>query len=191
MNGTRKPKKSETLEVRLPHRVKHSLMEKAHAEGRSASEVVRDCIDSYLAGQPKESRSMLISLWKPAAVLGAGSLAFLWAAAVPVPSQAKPNLKAVFETLDRDHDGKITIDEFMRNASDPAVEKMHHAHMTGADKAYFGPMHAQMMKTAHSKTSDQGLRAHFAQLDANSDGAVSLAEFRGFHDKMMASHPKH
>jgi EF hand len=135
MNGTRKPKKSETLEVRLPHRVKRSLMDKAHAEGRSASEVVRDCIDSYLAGQPKESRSMLMTIWKPAAVIGGGCLAVLWAAAVPVPSQAKPNLKAVFETLDRDRDGKITMDEFMRNASDPAVEKMHHAHMTGADKA--------------------------------------------------------
>ena len=190
MTGPREPKKSESIEVRLPHEVKSALMEKAHAEGRSASEVIRSSIDSYLAGQPKESRSMLIPLWKPAAVAGAGALAFLWAAATPVPSQAKPNLKSIFETLDRNRDGKLTLDEFTRDASDPAVHKMHHAHMTGTEKSRFAPMHADMMKSAHEKSSDGAIRAHFAEIDANRDGNITYEEFRAFHDKMMKAHRK-
>jgi predicted transcriptional regulator len=50
----RPPKKSETIEVRVPHELKDALMRKARAEGRSASEVIRSSIDTYLADRPKE-----------------------------------------------------------------------------------------------------------------------------------------
>jgi len=182
----RRQKKSETLEVRIPHEVKDALMRKAQAEGRSASEVVRAFIDCYLAGQPKEARSMFMTLWKPAAAVGVASLALMWATVAPTPSQAAPDLKSVFQTLDRNHDGLITVDEFMRDASDPAVEKMHHAHTVHTRDRQMTAAHAQMM--GHGKASEQELRAHFAQLDANSDGSITFAEFKAFHDKIMAAH---
>lgn len=186
--GRRPQKKSDTLEVRIPHEVKDALMQKAQAEGRSASDVVRAFIDCYLAGQPKEARSMFLTLWKPAAAVGAASLALMWATLAPTPIQASPNLKSVFQMLDRNHDGAITIDEFMRDASDPAVEKMHHAHMASAHGGQMTAMHAQMTGHAHGAASEQALRAHFAEVDANSDGSIAFGEFKAFHDKMKAAH---
>ena len=162
-------------------------MRKAHDEGRSASEVVRDFIDSYLAGQSKETRPMFLSLWKPAAAIGAASVAMMWAALAPAPSQATADLKSVFQMLDRNHDGVITVGEFMRDASDPRVEKMHHAHMNGTHAKEMGTAHTQMMEM-HAKPSAQMLRSHFARMDANSNGSVTFAEFRAFHDEMKASH---
>ncbi len=192
MSGPREPKKSETIEVRLAHEVKSALMTKARTEGKSASEVIRQSIDFYLTGEPKEERSMLIALWKPAALIGAASLALVLTSISPTASLAKPDLKSVFETLDRNHDGAISIKEFLRDASDPAVEKMHHAHMSDAARhGGMAAMHDTMMRAAHDKASEQMLRAHFAEIDANSDGSVTYQEFRAFHDRMKASHGAH
>ena len=181
MNGRREPKKSETVEVRLSHEVKRALMEKARTEGRSASEVIRASIDTYLAAQRKEDRSMFVTLWKPAAAIGAATIAVLWTALAPSAVQAKPDLKAIFQMLDADHDGAVSLDEFLRHASDPAIVTAHHAHMSGAEKA----MHAKF----HGKQpTDAMIRSHFTQLDANSDGSVSFAELKAFHDKMEGAH---
>ena len=167
-------------------------MRKAHAEGRSASEVVRSFIDSYVAGHPKEARSMLLTLWKPAAIVGAMSLTLMSVTFLPTASHAAPDLKSVFHILDRNHDGVISMSEFLRDASDPAVQKMHHEHMKDPAVAkQMGAMHEQMMKSAHGKASDQALRSHFAQMDANSDGSVTFAEFQAFHDRMKAAHSGH
>jgi predicted DNA-binding protein len=48
MSSQRPPKKSETLEIRIPYPTKTAFMEKAKAEGRAASEIVREQIDAYL-----------------------------------------------------------------------------------------------------------------------------------------------
>jgi hypothetical protein len=81
--STRRSKKSETLEVRLEHEVKTALMRKAQQEGRSTSDVVREFIDAYLAEKPKEARSMIFALWKPATAIGAASFAALVAVVAP------------------------------------------------------------------------------------------------------------
>lgn len=49
MTEPRAPKKSETLEIRIPYPTKTAFMEKARAEGKAASEIVRERIDAYLA----------------------------------------------------------------------------------------------------------------------------------------------
>lgn len=135
---------------------------------------------------------MLLTLWKPAAAVGAASVAIMWAAFSPAPSQANADLRSVFQMLDRNHDGVITIDEFLRDASDPAVERMHHAHLKEAKvHGKMDPMNAQLMKSAHGKMTNQALRSHFAQIDANSDGSVTFEEFKAFHDKMAKSHRGH
>ena len=48
MTDPRPPKKSETLEIRIPYPTKTAFMEMARAEGRAASEIVRERIDAYL-----------------------------------------------------------------------------------------------------------------------------------------------
>jgi Ca2+-binding EF-hand superfamily protein len=132
---------------------------------------------------------MFLTLWKPAAAIGAASIALVWTALSPAPTQAMPDLKSVFQMLDRNHDGVITMDEFQRDASDPAVEKMHHAHMSGADAKAMAASHDQMMSSAHSKPSEQSLKTHFTQIDANGDGSITYDEFKAFHERMRASHP--
>ena len=46
MTDPRPPKKSETLEIRIPYPTKTDFMEMARAEGRAASEIVRERIDA-------------------------------------------------------------------------------------------------------------------------------------------------
>ena len=53
MSEPRAPKKSETLEIRIPYPTKTAFMEKARAEGKAASEIVRERIDAYLAEEPE------------------------------------------------------------------------------------------------------------------------------------------
>jgi predicted transcriptional regulator len=184
MNGPREPKKSETFEIRLSHDAKRALIEKARTEGRSASEVIRASIDTYLAEQRKEDRSMFVTLWKPAAAIGAASIAILWTALAPTAVQARPDLKAIFQALDGDRSGSVTLDEFLKHAADPAIVKAHHAHTSGMDKG-MAAMHAKF----HGKQATEPmLRAHFAQLDRNSNGAVTFDEFKAFHDKMEGAH---
>jgi predicted DNA-binding protein len=55
MTEPRAPKKSETLEIRIPYPTKTALMEKARAEGRVASEIVRERIDAYLSEEAEPS----------------------------------------------------------------------------------------------------------------------------------------
>jgi hypothetical protein len=184
MTGPREPKKSETFEVRLSHDVKRALMEKARIEGRSASEVIRESIATYLTQQRKEDRSMFVTLWKPAAAIGAASIAVLWSALAPSPVHAKPDLKAIFQSLDGDHNGAITLDEFLKHSSDPAIVRAHHAQMSGKDKA-MEAMHAKF----HGKQATPAMiRTHFAQIDANSNGSVTFAEFKAFHDRIEGGH---
>jgi Ca2+-binding EF-hand superfamily protein len=91
--------------------------------------------------------------------------------------------------LDRDHNGVITLNEFVRDAADPAVEKMHHAHVKDAAHHAMGADGAAMMEAHKAKPSAAELRTHLAQMDANSDGSVSFDEFLAFHEKMKATHP--
>jgi hypothetical protein len=53
LSDPRPPKKSETLEIRIPYPTKTAFMEKAKAEGRAASEIVREQIDAYLGQEPE------------------------------------------------------------------------------------------------------------------------------------------
>lgn len=59
MSDARPPKKSETLEIRIPYPTKTAFMEKAKAEGRAASEIVREQIDAYLGQEPEPAPQTL------------------------------------------------------------------------------------------------------------------------------------
>ncbi len=122
MPATPRLKKSETLEIRLPYPTKVAFMARCRAEGRSASEALRQFIDGEVeVARPAASANRVWRLIAGAAVAGA-------MAAVAVPSLAHPTLRAEFDRLDlngdhvisaaefdrldANHDGKITLDEF-------------------------------------------------------------------------------
>jgi Ca2+-binding EF-hand superfamily protein len=186
MDRKREPKKSETLEVRLPHEVKNALMRKAQAEGRSASEIIRQSIDAYLADRAKEKPNMLITAWKPIAVVGAAAAAILWTALAPAPLAAGPDLHAAFNTFDRNKDGTVTLEEFRAGHADDRLF-VHSGTKAGHDQ------HAFMIPLHHdAKAFENGmpvpaamLKAEFAKEDTNHNGSVDFAEFKQFHVAMM------
>jgi Ca2+-binding EF-hand superfamily protein len=129
----RKEKKSETLEVRLPHGTKQSFLSACREDGTTASEVVRGSIKAYLASREQPSRqtgqhpgahpdylrTLIAMIPQPirrkrwlAAGAGAAGLALFSA----LPSAAAPDFKAQFDKLDANHDGLLTADEFVPKA---------------------------------------------------------------------------
>jgi EF hand len=112
------PKKSEMLEIRIPHPTKAAFMDKARAEGRPASAIVRDSIDLYLAGgtRPptfKEKSIMFIRKnAKALALLVTGAVAAIAMSVAISPASAQPDLKAAFAALDVDGNGVVSLTEF-------------------------------------------------------------------------------
>jgi hypothetical protein len=100
------PKKSETLEVRLPYPTKQAFMARCRDDGRSASEAVRAFIETEVGERAKPGRRRLM------ARLAAGALIAAAAGAVAAPTLAHPNRAADFLRLDANHDGVLTLQEF-------------------------------------------------------------------------------
>ena len=112
----RPPKKSEFLEVRIPHPTKTAFMARCREDGRSASEAVRAFIEAELARKPRRvpRRAHLL----------AGALALAAAAAAAAPSLAEGFLAegvlgersraAEFRRLDVNGDGVISLPEYVK-----------------------------------------------------------------------------
>ena len=102
----RPPKKSETLEIRLPHTTKVAFMARCRDEGRSASEALRGFIDGQIGGRALRRSPP----WR----LLAGALMAAGAATVALPSLAHTSEKAGFDRLDADRDGTVNAAEVLR-----------------------------------------------------------------------------
>lgn len=101
----RPPKKTETLEIRLPPETKAAFMARCQGARRTASEALRDFIDQELRTTPRRRSAV----WR---VLSA-ALAGLAVGAVAAPSLARPSgSDAAFQRLDANHDGVLSLDEF-------------------------------------------------------------------------------
>lgn len=100
----RPPKKSETLEIRLPHAAKTAFMARCRAEGLTASEAVRRFIEGRTAAPDRSFRV------KAAAALMAGLA--IGAVAAPSIARSATDDHAAFARLDRNGDGVISLDEY-------------------------------------------------------------------------------
>ena len=187
MNDRRPPKKSETLEVRVPHEVKDALMRKARAEGRSASDVVRTCIADYLDGERKEASSMFVS-WKPAAAVGALGVAILWSALTPTPAGAGPDFRAAFEHFDQNHDQQISLDEFLgRNTDMLFINRADRPADPSIDKKFTLPIGRKVPPPlpGASHPPREMLQSEFALEDRDKNGSVTFEEFEAYHRQML------
>jgi hypothetical protein len=166
----REPKKSETLEIRIPHETKTAFMSACRAKGVSASDVLRTCISGHLepAGRTpvhwtKEIRMVFSEKPRRRILLGsAGALAAAIAMvslAVPAQAAVDPRLVAVFDWLDRDHDGRVGRAEYLA-ASESAP-----------------PLGAVgIIVETPMAPPNQTHEALFRRLDADGDGSLTLAE---------------
>lgn len=116
MSKPKRPeKKSETLDVRLPYSVKRAFMAATKERGETASSAIRGFIDRYVA--ETEAGKTPIPLQEVAMTLKKNRLKTLTVAAgtamgvfafSAMPSAADD---AVFEKLDRNADGVLTVGE--------------------------------------------------------------------------------
>jgi hypothetical protein len=160
-------KKSEVLEVRLSHPLKIAFMARCRAGGASASETVRGLIEGYLAAPAGSSPSRRAPSGKHLFRFGVAGAAALALGAVAAPSLARPSLQASFNALDARHSGRLSFEEFAAGAS---------VSVNLADRAARAPAPA-----LPPQLRDAVLRAEFAAMDADHDGAVSFEEFRRYY----------
>jgi len=152
----RGPKKSETLEIRLPHAQKQAFMARCRSEGRSASEALRAFIEQALDEPRRPTRRLR---WV------AVGLAAVSLGAIAAPSLARPSLPAQFARLDANHDGRLSPAEFERGASVQIVVGLGAVrNLTPADREGL-------------------LRREFGRIDANGDGEIALDEFRRYYGR--------
>ena len=202
MSEPRPPKKSETIEVRIPHPTKAAFMDKARAEGRPASDIVREQINAYLTGPvaPKTlwsaARRYLGAILAVPVLLG-GVLALVGASA---PAAAQPELKQAFATMDTNRDDRLSRDEFVLPSS------AHEIDIRGVQPGFDGalaigngsnagayvrflllgpegdvPLLITVDKPPPGKIDDARLAQlvgkTFDRLDRNSDGMLAQGEF--------------
>lgn len=105
------PKKSETIEVRLPHAIKTAFMARCRDDGRTVSEAVRAFMEGEITGGGRTVRNRG---WHALAALAAGLARGAFAVPSLAQSQPEPGSRAAFQRLDQNHDGVVSFDEFRR-----------------------------------------------------------------------------
>ena len=117
-----KSKKSETLEVRIPFETKQAFLTACREDGTTASEVVRESVQTYLDERERppiqEKRSIIMQFPQPvrryAPRIAAGAVAAIGLTTfVALPSAAAPDFKAQFSQMDKNGDGVLSAEEFL------------------------------------------------------------------------------
>lgn len=115
MSRQRTPKKSETVEIRLSHPAKTAFMARCRAEGRTASDAIRQYIEAELDGAARRP-TKVFSGWR-ALIVAAGAGLALGAVAAPSLAQSSSQSKGAdaerFDHLDRNHDGVLSRAEYL------------------------------------------------------------------------------
>jgi Ca2+-binding EF-hand superfamily protein len=165
----RPPKKSESLEIRLPHATKTAFMQMCRQRGVSASDVLRGCISVHLSASGRadrrKERIMAFLLSPRRASLGAAALlAALAAGGLSLAGRADaavdPRLAAVFGWIDADRDGRISRAEFAASLAQPPP-------LGGVEI---------VVDTRVPPPPGETRDVLFRRLDRNGDGALTLAE---------------
>ena len=119
----RPEKKSESLEIRLPHSQKHAFMEACRARGVTASDALRSFIEDDLAAQArqKQPRTWTMTIrnnpFKTAAGMAGAALAV-----ATFGTGASIADDEVFSRFDRNGDGLVTYAEFMEQVRPERAE---------------------------------------------------------------------
>jgi hypothetical protein len=191
----RTPKKSDTIEVRLPHAVKRAFMDQCRAEGRTASDVVRGFVETRIAGE-QAGRPASRRWLRP--VVAAGMIGAL-GLAMPAAVTAAPDFRPGFAAVDRNHDGILTPDEYgtepqpvlhcgehqamalpLRRASAPEIRGIRPFAVAAADFSFADTDSNHDGKVSLGEYAARRLRvlhAGFAQLDTDHDGRLTPREY--------------
>jgi hypothetical protein len=183
-DSSRREKKSETIETRLPFATKRALLARCKAEGKSVSEVLRLCVEEYLASPTQTERKarQVMKVFKhvAGAAVIAGSIMVAHHGAMAQPDAAH------LEEFDSNRDGRLSLDE-LTAAHETADGHSDAAHHGGAasewHRQFLSREFAAAAGTDGSLTPDEVKAFHdrmperlFVTLDSDSDGAIERAE---------------
>lgn len=113
MTSPRAPKKSETIEVRVPYGAKTAFAARCRDNGQTVSEAVRAFMEREIRAQARPARPGA-RVWPAVAALAAGLALGAVAAPSLAQAQGEPASRAAFERLDANQDGVLSYDEFRR-----------------------------------------------------------------------------
>jgi Ca2+-binding EF-hand superfamily protein len=169
----RRSKKSESIEIRLTLEDKQALMDKAASEGRSASDIVRASIASYPSGD--QGRARPLAKWSRAAgLLLIPSIVLATAYSISSPANGDRDYRRAFEAtlarLDKNHDGMIDRHEF---AGQMFID-------FGTGRGGDGSVDLIVHRPPNPLASLPDLRGDFAAQDENGDGRITLAEYLSY-----------
>ena len=107
---TRKLKKTETVEFRLPYETKQALSQHCKDQGVSVSEAIRYLIERDILNPVSARKPLLTHGRRLLAAIVAGLA--LGAVAAPSLAQQRAGTTAQFERLDHNADGVLSLSEF-------------------------------------------------------------------------------
>jgi hypothetical protein len=157
----RAPKKTESLELRLPYETKQAFMARCQAAGVSASEALRGYIETFLEERRPRPARLALPM-RLGLVLGA----ILAVSAVAQPSIARAGVSAGFARMDMDRDGQVTAAEFRATAELRAALDLAAVPSVSAE--------ARLSPDLRARVLDE----QFGQIDADRNGRIDLTEFR-------------
>lgn len=165
-DSSRREKKSETIEARVPFTTKRALLARCEAESKSLSEVLRICIEDYLASSVESERrartkmKQTIVRYAAGVALTAGSVMLVHHGALAQPSH--------FAEVDANKDGRITEAELVAAHEDAAKRPRHGTAHAGAGSEW----HKQLVQSEFTAA-------------AGADGALTQDEMNGFHERLL------
>lgn len=165
-------KKTESIEIRLPHETKQAFMARCREDGVSASEAVRGFIGERLAARAPAPSTDRRRCWR----LAAGLAMAAGVAATAAPSLAGSVDRIGFSQLDRDASGELDRRELAHGARLQV-------------RLEVGPGALELDRVtapvAGSPAGEPGrallealVQARFTALDLDANGGVSFSEFR-------------
>jgi Ca2+-binding EF-hand superfamily protein len=186
----RRTKKSETLQIRIPHELKKKFLGACREDDVAASDLIRGWIDTFLVTRerplpetPKGLIAMIPTPIRKRRYLVAVAVAMSATALLALPSAAQP-FRAMFDQLDANRDGGVTEKEFMAMAKEfkqlPEV-KLIKPSANPCDRSYsldVGPVSNAKFANPWMNSNPDDMWRAYVESDRNRDGVVMFAEFQ-------------
>ena len=132
------PKKTEFLEVRVPHENKQAFMKVCKENGATASGVLREAISLYLENghlTPEEKPDRRLIMLATGFIAGAITVGGLTALYSSTDTNEHPLIAAYFNTLDSNNDNRVTMNEYL-SAVKPTVRTTKYKYIIGSYMFY-------------------------------------------------------